>query len=208
MSRLLWKEMSDLAPTALVVTVAGAAVEYSVADHSVHPLPSLALLCAGLGCAMGIAQGFLDRRRRDDAFLLHRPMSAARLHAVRGIAGAACAAVAAAVAGAVVPFVPLDPAFAAGPGLAPPLRSIDRLDPDLMQTLVCVVGAVLFHAVARLAMSPRRWISAALLVIVLPVMTLYALLSIGTESAPWLAFAAVLCVATTLDALNLARRPA
>lgn len=211
MTQLVWKETRDLAPAGLVAGVAAAGICVAVTRQSLFPLPALALLCAGLGTALGIAQGVLDRRRRDDAFLLHRPLSAARLHAVRGLVGAAFAACAGLVVVATVPFVPSDfAAFAApgGPATSLPPEHWVRVDPDLVPSVVCVVAAVLFHAVARLAMSPRRWISSALLVIVLPVMTLYALLSIGTESAPWLAFAAVFAAATTLDALNLARRPA
>jgi len=39
------------------------------------------------GVALGIAQGALDRVRRNDQFFLHRPQSAVKLHAARTLAG-------------------------------------------------------------------------------------------------------------------------
>jgi hypothetical protein len=213
MRELMLKEARDVAPAALGVTLLGAGVAALVGLDSHFALPPLALLCAGLGVAVGIAQGLLDRRRRDDPFLLHRPISPVRLHWLRGVVGTAYATVAAIGAASVLPLVPsaYQRNFGSRPDALPSGMQVwqyERIDPTGVEIVVCVVGAVLFHAVARLALSARRPLVAALLLVVLCPMVLYALLGIGTQAAPWLAFAAVLGVCTTLGNLNLARRPA
>lgn len=206
------KEARDLAPAALGVTALGAGTEALSVAELRFALPALALLCAALGVAVGIAQGLVDRRRRDDPFLLHRPASPVRIHAARGAVGAAYAALAGIAAVAVVPLVPSQyERMKLTPQTLPAGMHVwqyDRVDPTFAEALVCVAGAVVFHAVGRLALSARRALVAVLLLVVLVPMVLYALLSIGTASVPWLAFAAALGVCTALGTLNLARRPA
>jgi hypothetical protein len=208
MREILLKEARDLARAGIGTAIAGAGVEWIVAGVTSFALPSLALVCAGLGVVLGIEQGRLDRQRRDDPFLLHRPISPARLHALRGVVGSVYAAVAAIAAASVLPLVPTQFERLFG-GVVEALPEgmyawqYDRIDPTPAEVVVCVVGAVLFHAVARLALSARRPLVAALLLVVLCPMVLYALLGIGTQAAP-----AVLGVCTTLGNLNLARRPA
>jgi hypothetical protein len=42
-----------------------------------------------VGAGLGLVHGLLDRRRRDDGFLLHRPVPALGLHGMRALAGLA-----------------------------------------------------------------------------------------------------------------------
>ncbi|MCE9634935.1 MAG: hypothetical protein K8T90_04450 [Planctomycetes bacterium] len=209
MRHLLMKEAADLAPVGLVAAAAGALIAGGVARNDSFPTPGLTLLCVGLGAAVGVTQGILDRSRRDDPFLLHRPEPAEAIHAMRGAAGALWTAAVAALAMSVAAIVP--PGFApyinasVSPEIAP--DSI-RIDPGFTGALVAVAGALVFHAVARLALTPRGWIASATLLVALPVMVLYLLLSHESQSAPWLLFAAVFAIATALADLNLARRPA
>jgi hypothetical protein len=80
--------------------------------------------------------------------------------------------------------------------------------PGLGASLACIAGAVVLHAVTRLAFVARRPTATALLLVVLPAMTVYALLSVETSSAPWLLLAVMACVATALSSLQLAGRSA
>lgn len=208
--RQLWmKEAADLAPVGLVAAAAGAFLAGGLARTDWFPVPGLTLLCAGLGAAVGVAQGILDRSRRDDPFLLHRPESAEAIQAVRGAAGALWAAAVAALAmtAATLAVPTIGPnAVVWGPNGTP--EALTRAAPNVADALVAVAGAVVFHAVVRLALTPRSWVASGALVVVLPVMVAYAFLSHESQSAPWLLFAAVFAIATALADLNLARRPA
>lgn len=211
MSGLLAKETRDLAPVALVGAAAAGAAGWAIGAEQIFPLPGLALLCAASGAAVGVAQGLLDRRRRDDPFLLHRPVSAVRIHAERGAAGlalAAALALVAVLAARAAPWTRSQTVWSAGGGTPSSTGLVERTDPDLAASLVCVACALVLHSLARLALTPRRALAAATLLVVLPATATYALLSVETAAAPWPLLAVFVGVAFTLATLQLSARSA
>lgn len=85
MRAVWWRELRELLLPGLG---AGAALWALGGDWAVRTQhPDRVALFGVVGGGLGLFQGLLDRRRRDDGFLLHRPASALRIHAARGLAG-------------------------------------------------------------------------------------------------------------------------
>lgn len=85
MRAVWWREVRELLLPGLG---AGAALWALGGDWAVRTQRADSVALFGVvGGGLGLVQGLLDRRRRDDGFLLHRPMSAIRVHAARGLAG-------------------------------------------------------------------------------------------------------------------------
>lgn len=99
MRAVWWREMRELLVPTLAVSVAMAFLGADFARVGIREdfLAHLGLIGGGFG----LFQGLLDRARRGDGFLLHRPISSLRVHLARSLAGLAtlCVGVAAAVAG-------------------------------------------------------------------------------------------------------------
>lgn len=87
MRAVYWKELRELALVGIPLAIGAAFTgwEYSSTPGNVDQLLSLVILG---GLALGITHGLLDRKRRDDLFLRHRPLPRWRLEAVRTAAGA------------------------------------------------------------------------------------------------------------------------
>ena len=86
MRTVCWKELRELAVVSLplLVGVGIAAVEFAGLYPRTWDARSAAAIA---GIAVGVAHGLLDRLRRDDLFLRHRPVSSLRLEASRTLAG-------------------------------------------------------------------------------------------------------------------------
>lgn len=135
MRAVWWREVRELLLPGLG---AGAALWALGGDWAVRTQRADSVALFGVvGGGFGLFQGLLDRRRRDDGFLLHRPASALRIHAARGLAGLTWLLVGAlAFAGGLVyerqrwasspsaymtyDDYPYSPSFGAGPMDAPP----------------------------------------------------------------------------------------
>jgi hypothetical protein len=99
MRAVWWREQRELLVPALAVLVAMAFLGAEFARDGIRE-EGLAILGL-IGGGFGLFQGLLDRARRTDGFLLHRPIFAMRIHVARSFAGVTTLAfgVAAAVAG-------------------------------------------------------------------------------------------------------------
>lgn len=85
MRAVWWRELRELLLPGLG---AGVALWALGGDWAVRTQDADRVALFGVvGGGFGLFQGLLDRRRRDDGFLLHRPASALRIHAARGLAG-------------------------------------------------------------------------------------------------------------------------
>ncbi len=99
MRAVWWREQRELLVPALAVCVAMAFLGAEFARDGIRE-EGLAILGL-IGGGFGLFQGLLDRARKADGFLLHRPLSALRIHVARSFAGFTALAfgVAAAVGG-------------------------------------------------------------------------------------------------------------
>jgi hypothetical protein len=85
------RELKELAP-ALVLILVGAVISAVVFTGPLsRELDEMLAFPIAAGVGLGLAQGLLDRWRRGDLFALHRPVPAARMEAVRTLAGVAVA---------------------------------------------------------------------------------------------------------------------
>ena len=105
MRAIFWKELRELGIAAIVVAVLGVLVGLAPKSSSLFGMGVLPLH-GGLGVLVGAWQAFLDRRATGDAFLLHRPLAAWRLHAARAAAGLAVVLVVSLASLAVTLYVP------------------------------------------------------------------------------------------------------
>jgi len=99
MRAVWWREQRELLVPALAVCVAMALLGAEFARDGIRE-DGLAILGL-IGGGFGLFQGLLDRARKADGFLLHRPLSVLRVHVARSFAGFAALAfgVASAVGG-------------------------------------------------------------------------------------------------------------
>lgn len=166
MRAIWWRELRELGVVILLATVFAGGIGVDIASD-LYESDHLFQLGA-TGAAIGLVQGLLDRVRRADGFLLHRPMSALRIHAARtlaGLTGLLTALVGLVAAGAWWTWreavnaerlrMPRRGLF----GESDPLRDLwryDRLDVDARAVVLGVGFLVLGYAVARFAASRRR----------------------------------------------------
>jgi hypothetical protein len=183
MIAVFWRELRELTPATLALVLCAAIAVY----ENLGPVPDLgdALGTAGcLGAGMGLMQGLLDRWRRGDSFLHHRPLSRLRIHVVRSLAGfTACMVVFASIMLAHGIYAP---GWAVSSVFAPRARPLPRLDAH-----VAVVAAVTISAswaLVRFTAAASSWWRAALS---LPVLSLAALLAV-TRSATIFGFIATI----------------
>ena len=99
MRAVWWREQRELLVPALAVCVAMAFLGAEVVRYGIRE--EFLTILGLIGGGFGLFQGLLDRARRSDGFLLHRPLSALRIHLARSLAGFTTlyVGVAAAVAG-------------------------------------------------------------------------------------------------------------
>ncbi len=87
MRAVWWREVRELLLPGLGAVVALAALG---GDWAMGPQRADRVALFGVvGAGLGLFHGLLDRRRRDDGFLLHRPIPALALHGMRALAGLA-----------------------------------------------------------------------------------------------------------------------
>lgn len=84
MRAIWWRELRELGVVAVIAAVFGAVIGVDIASDLFEDehLIRLGLLGAGVG----LLQGLLDRVRRADGFLLHRPVPTMRIHLARTLA--------------------------------------------------------------------------------------------------------------------------
>ncbi len=92
MRPVLVKELRELAPTVIPAGALLFGIGLAPSDPTAAQMSASATWGAAGGALVGAIQGWLDRRARGDAFLLHRPASAARIHGTRTAAGGLAAA--------------------------------------------------------------------------------------------------------------------
>ncbi len=208
MRAVFWKELVELW-LGLMVGLALATVFGLMMGHNTHRemvMPLIVML--GIeGCLLGARLAVLDRRAASDEFLLHRPVSAARIHIARGAAGLAVLALVVGATFAVMSYA----AYRQGFDLQDnPLPNWD-LEPwwkDVTPGRVAfgTLFAAVAWAITRLGGSAARPLTAMFLAPALP----YALvLLIGRTSgvaAPTAIVTAVGVVALGLGVANEAQR--
>ena len=85
MRAVWWRELRELFLPALALCVALGVIGAKLPQRGLWEGARTTIMTIGAG--LGLFQGILDRHRRDDGFLLHRPISALRIHGVRSLAG-------------------------------------------------------------------------------------------------------------------------
>ena len=87
MRAVWWREVRELLLPGLGAVLALAALggDWAIRWQRADSVSLFGVVGAGLG----LFHGLLDRRRRDDGFLLHRPIPALGLHGMRALAGLA-----------------------------------------------------------------------------------------------------------------------
>lgn len=98
MRAVWWRELRELLVPALALLVAMAVIGDELPRHGLRHESLTGLGVVGAG--FGLFQGLLDRARRNDGFLLHRPLSALAIHGARSLAGVTVAVAGAAAAAA------------------------------------------------------------------------------------------------------------
>jgi hypothetical protein len=84
---MAWRELRELSIPALAVVVVMACLGADRGGALYQPLGAMLAYVGLVGGGFGLFHGLLDRRRRDDGFLLHRPSSALAIHAARTLVG-------------------------------------------------------------------------------------------------------------------------
>jgi len=106
MRAVFWKELRELSPGALATLALSVVFGVMLGQMTHHEV--VVILTTALGfqaCVLGAWQAFLDRLAASDEFLMHRPVSAVRIHVARGLAGLAVLAVAIAATFGVMCYV-------------------------------------------------------------------------------------------------------
>ena len=80
-----WRELRELFLPALALCVVLGVIGAQLPQRGLWDGARATIMVTGAG--LGLFQGLLDRARRDDGFLLHRPIGAARIHGARSLAG-------------------------------------------------------------------------------------------------------------------------
>ena len=194
--------------------------------HFAHVLPASLILAAAVGVFWGMGQGYQDRRQRKNDFLLHRPLSATRIHLARTAVGVlACGLLMGALPVFMGFFTP-DEKISVGRATRDVLAEraaqdwgLERVPdkrwhvwPHEFRTwnlrtfgwpfLTCL----LFWAVTRLAFSVRRRSAVFLAAPIVLILTLLAFLRVESYLFPTLAMIVLGAVSATLTLLNLTAR--
>jgi hypothetical protein len=91
---VFWKEIREWAIASVIPLMFAVLFGIGLADTPHGQLTFALLIGLGIeGLVVGAGQAVRDRRERGDEFMLHRPVSAVRIHVARGAAGFAVLAV-------------------------------------------------------------------------------------------------------------------
>jgi len=204
MKAVYWKELRELAAVWIILLVWAVifALDYAGWHKDLEEILSLATIA---GIVTGAVHGLLDRYRRNDLFLAHRPLSALRLQFARTLAGVTAWLVPALV------FLLLFRVAAPSPHY---VRRLGRfVEPDLLsgsESLFLLGATAACWALLRLIVGTRRLPAVLGLVFILPVAMLVFSMRTSTLTA---AFAvslviALVCTTTTVLGLAVGRRSA
>lgn len=89
MTAVFWKELRELRYAAVVAALLATTFGLALGSKLGREISLLFVALGLLGIVVGAWQAVLDRLAARDQFLMHRPVSAARLHVARTFAGAA-----------------------------------------------------------------------------------------------------------------------
>ena len=191
MRAVYWKELRELAILGLFL-LTGAALLAVSSRGRLEDFFRAALIA---GLLAGVLQGVLDRGSRDDLFLLHRPLSALRLHFARTLAGTTVCLV------AILGFIFLRAVL---PAADPPWRASlilkPRHVPETVPTLLLLAATCASWSLFRLVLLPRRWVGVLALVLFFPFLVYAWMARIDTIAVAIVA-GFVFCAACTTTAL-------
>ncbi len=179
---IFWKEWRELRIAALALALVGVLVGFCLKldnDAAMGMVVAVGLL----GGPLGAWQGFLDRRAAQDEFLLHRPMSAARLHTARAAAGVVAALTVAIVPLAVMLFVPYRRGLPVVGSLLDPAPDPQWSDVTGGRVAFAVLVCAAMWAVARLGASARGPLAAAICGLLMPATLSFALMRVSGSPA-------------------------
>ena len=197
MRAVYWKELRELAAVWIILLVWAVIFALDYAGwHSVFD-KILSLAMVG-GIATGAVQGLLDRYRRNDLFLAHRPLSSLRLQLARTLAGVTAWLVPALVF-LLVFRLDAPPPFASRQG-----RIIEPYLLGWSESLFLLGVMMVCWALFRLIVGTRRLPAVLVLVFLLPVVTFAVVLRTSTLPAAFGVSLAIALVCTTATVLGLA----
>ncbi|MHC4161802.1 MAG: hypothetical protein ACYSUM_06695 [Planctomycetota bacterium] len=201
MKAVYWKELRELAAVWIILLVWAVIFAFDYGGwHSVlGRVLSLAIIG---GIVTGAVQGLLDRWRRNDLFLAHRPLSPLRLQLARTLAG-----VTAWLAPALV-FLLLFRVAAPSPFEGPFGRIVEPYLPNWTESLFLLGAMAASWALFRLIVGTRRLPAVLGLALVLPATLLAFWMRTSTLAAALgvSLVVALLCTTTTVLGLAGARR--
>ncbi len=196
------------------------------AAYFAHVLPAYLVLAATVGALWGMGQGYQDRRQRKNGFLLHRPLSATRVHVARTAVGVLACGLLMGLVPVFMGFFTPDEKISIGRATSDVLA--DRAAQDWgvgsehterwfvwprefrswnLQTLGWpLLTCLLFWAVTRLVFSVRRRSAVFLAAPAVLILTLLAFLRVESYVFPTLAMIVLGAVSATLTLLNLTAR--
>ena len=198
----------------------------AVTADSLHVLPAYLVLAAAVGVLWGMGQGYQDRRQRKNDFLLHRPLSAMRVHVARTAVGVLACALLMGLVPVFISFFTLErePRIASVTREALGDRMFEAWGADVRSFERSAVKArlwrnwnvrtlgwplltcLLFWAVTRLVFSGR---TAGVVFVAAPaavILTLLAFLRVDSYVFPALAMTALVAASVGLTLLNLMER--
>ena len=199
------KEFSELLLLASLLVV-GRVIVGGVLKEEEREASLAVLVTLGIaGWLVGAWQGWLDRRAVRDAFLLHRPISPARIHGARALAGLGVQGVVSLVLLAILLILPWPRDGRLVGGLLGDGDLRWWRDFDLGTGLVAASYGIGVWAAARLGASAARPASACVLAVLLPVTVTMAAYRTATNAAAVAVVlgAGALCAALTLASLAL-----
>jgi len=197
MKAIYWKELRELAAVWIILLVS--AVIFSLNYAGWHAVLDKILSLATLGGVVtGAVHGLLDRYRRNDLFLAHRPLSPLRLQLARTLAG---------VTTWLVPALVFLLVFRVAAPAAVETRFGRLIEPYLLswsESLLLLGAMAASWALFRLIVGTRRLPAVLTLVFVLPVVTFAVVLRTSTLPAAFGVSLAIALVCTTTTVLGLA----
>lgn len=212
MRAIWWRELRELIVPLTAVVVAMWLIAVDIVRDMLE-VEHLGMLAA-VGGGFGFFQGVLDRARRRDVFLLHRPVSTIRIHAARTLAGLTALAVGAlsAIAGGAW-WIWNERLESARRGERPGgLFALDawhhrwnlgRIDFDVAGVALAVMLLVGGYVITRFSASRRSILAGMFLAATFAVAGWSLVARFSTIGAMAVAAAAVTLVVGTLHALDL-----
>lgn len=202
MRAIFWREFRELLLPA--IPFAGFAVLYAGELLTAYRVYEELLLLVFLGgAAVGLLQGLLDRLRERDAFLLHRPIPRAAIHAARTLAGFAAVALPVLLGMASLKLWP-PPAWHGNPAFRPSWGEPPLHRPDALMVSISLLVALASFALVRFAVAIPRIVPAMAATFLLPLAAGALLSRIEGTLGAQAGLAAVALLATLGSMMRLA----